>query len=217
MRVTMTCMAIGAMLAAAAAPAAAQTPRHELTVFAGIALGEPSSTDPDDVRILRHRGPFGPFTTTRSSLDGSAEFGVRVGRDLGETLVLEGDFSIAPNHTARERIHYSCEFPPICLVPADALVEEAVVAYHYGAGVGLRLPGGSTWQPMVVAGLGGVTFDGDQIAGTRFAFRAGGALRVVLERLSVRLELVDVVVADHVVTGRAEHDLHLRLGFGLRW
>lgn len=201
-----------------AAPAAAQTGDHELTVFAGVSLGEAKRSSLDGLRVLRRRhGPFGPFDSGRSELDGSAEFGVRFGRYVTDTVTVEGDLSIAPTHTLRERVEFGCEFPPVCLVPPAQTASERVVAWHYGAGVGIDLPGGGGLQPVLLAGLGGVTHDSEAVRETRLAVRLGGALRASLGRLDARFEVLDVIVADHFVTNDAEHDVHVRVGIGVRW
>jgi len=90
------------------------------------------------------------------------------------------------------------------------------VAYHYGANVGIDLTRG-TLRPSVVAGLGAVTYDSEVRRDTAFALRVGAALVAETGRLAIRLELLDVITADHFVTGQAEHDVHVRVGLGVRW
>jgi hypothetical protein len=203
---------------AQAAPAVAQTDNHELTVFAGVSLGDAETGRLDRLHMLQQRhGRFGPFDTGRAELDGSAEFGVRFGRYVTDTVTVEGDVSIAPSHTLRERVEFGCEFPPVCLVPPAQFESERVMAWHYGVGVGIDLPGGGGLRPVLLAGLGGVTHDSDSRTATRLAVRLGGALRASVGRIDARLEVLDVLVADHLVTNDAEHDVHVRVGVGVRW
>jgi hypothetical protein len=35
--------------------------------------------------------------------------------------------------------------------------------------------------------------------------------------MNVRLEILDIIVPEHVVTGDVEHDVHIRVGVGVRW
>jgi hypothetical protein len=68
-----------------------------------------------------------------------------------------------------------------------------------------------------VAGIGGVTHDADGLSESRFTTRVGGALRAAVGALTARLEVVDVIVPDHVATRRTEHDVHVRVGIGVPW
>jgi len=199
--------------------------RNELTVLAGVSLGNPEAASVDFAEILGGVPQIfpTPFTVTSTLLDGSGEFGARYTRTLSDLLSLSGDFSIAPGHRLTERVSFEC--PPgvfcvaangISLVPPDVLISSRVVAYHYGANLGIDLAQGPV-RPMILAGVGGVTFDTEAQTDTVFALRVGGGLRVDHGRLVTRLEVIDVITADHPITGRSEHDVHVRLGFGVRW
>lgn len=218
-----------------AVPAAAQsTGRNELSVFGGVSLADVSVENREGLGFLHRSRPdpaalsLLPFFRTQSSLDGSAEFGARYGRRLTAALSVEGDFSVAPGHELTERIEYGCPDGYACLAnrlegPAGTLLyipdfqtTERMVAYHYGGGVRLSHGWGSL-TPSVSAGLGGVTLSGDDRQESRLAFRVGGALSAAVGSLNTSVELVDVIVPDHFVSGRVEHDVHLRLGLGVRW
>ena len=199
---------------------------NELTVFAGVSFASPESTDPDRPVILG--GGLGsgfvpgPFLQS-VSLDGSAEFGTRYARYLTDTISVGGDFSIAPSHQLTETTGFGCAPGRFCIAGAEPLIFAPevkrvvrVVAYHYGANVGMDLTQG-TLRPSVVAGLGAVTYDSEVRRDTAFALRVGAALVAETGRLAIRLELLDVITADHFVTGQAEHDVHVRVGLGVRW
>lgn len=211
-------------LAVTAVPAFAQTDgRNELSVLAGMSLLDVTSHDLRGVPRGR-RGLTLPFGNTRTtSLDDSVELGVRYGRDISERIAVEADFSIAPGHELRDRLGFDCPPPMFCiagpeiaLFAPDILTTDRVIAYHYGGGVRVDLTEGDI-TPALIAGVGGVAFSGDDFSETDLALRLGGALRVSFNALNVRVEVVDVIVADHFVTKRAEHDLHIRVGFGVRW
>ena len=214
--------------------AAAQTSAgtNELTVFAGVSLASPDKSQSVDPRILQS----GALTTifpgvarTSVKLDGSAEFGARYGRYLSDALSISADFSIAPAHTLTQRLDFGCPDLRLCilnlpglpppggytLIAPDEFVTR-VVAYHYGGNVNFDLLKG-TIRPTVVAGLGAVTYDLETHKETQFAMRVGGGLRADTGRVVIRVELVDVILADHFVTKQAEHDLHVRVGFGVKW
>lgn len=220
------------------APAAAQDARNELVVFGGVSLGE--------VRFSETEDPFGPIlvsfapapNTRSAELSRSAEFGVRYGRAVTNRVSVEVDFSVAPSQDLEERVIFGCPPPLVCIAGPDAslwvpdiLRTRSFVAYHYGGGVRLALADGPI-RPSVVGGLGAVTWDGagashvvGRLAGitdtevreTRLAIRIGGAVAATVGSMAVHLEVLDVIVADHFVTGRTEHDVHVRAGVGVRW
>ena len=213
----------------AAAPVGAQTTgKNELTIFGGFSLAEPTASTSRDPRILSLDHSLIPliyppiFSATRT-LDGSGELGVRYGRDLTDTLTLTGDFSIAPAHELLTHTSLGCPDPLVCIaVPAfaffapDFLFSERVVAYHYGGGLGMKLRPG-TVTPSVSAGLGGVTFAGTDRHESSLAFRIGGGVSAAIRNLTTGIEVLDVIVSEHFVTGRLEHDPHVRITFGVRW
>lgn len=223
-----------------ASPAAAQEGRNELVVFGGISL-----VDVDFSEVEDPFGPilvtFAPAPNRRlADLDGSAEFGARYGRAVTDRITVEADFSVAPSHQLDERIIFGCPPPLVCIASPDISLfvpdiqrTRSFVAYHYGGGVRLALTDGPI-RPSVVGGLGAVTYAasgatpvfghlasvtdiGSDLRETRLAIRLGGAVAATLGSLVTHLEVVDVIVADHFVTGRAEHDVHVRVGIGVRW
>jgi len=223
-----------------AAPAAAQPERNELVVFGGVTLGEIRFSETEDPF-----GPilvsFAPAPNTRvAELAGSAELGARYARALTNRVSIEADFSVAPSHDLEERIVFGCPPPLVCIAGPEAslwvpdiLRTRTFVAYHYGGGVRLALTNGRI-RPSVIGGLGAVTYDGatpprvvGRLAGvtdtdadireTRLAIRFGGAVAATLGSIATHVEILDVIVADHFVTGRAEHDVRVRIGLGVRW
>jgi hypothetical protein len=160
-------------------PAAAEAQRgrgqpalNELTVFGGVSLLNPETTDPDRPVLRWQTGgpesglvPAPYHLSTR--LDGSAEFGVRFSRYVSPGLSVGGDFSVAPSHDLTIRTGFGCPPGRFCILdtePNPDLVipeyryDERVVAYHYGGQVGLDLTRGPI-RPSVIAGIGGVTYD----------------------------------------------------------
>jgi len=215
------------LVAVVATPAGAQTnDRNELTVFGGVSLANLRDVSTDPARILlapRPASPILPSIERTATLGGSADFGARYGRRLSDTLTVEGDFAVAPGHDLEERFASGCPPDALCIagpgvrlfVP-DVLRVDRLVAYHYGGGVRLALLDGAV-RPSVTGGLGGVTFTGSRLTDTRLAFRLGAGVETEVDSLTARLEVVDVIVADHFVTGRTEHDVHVRIGIGVRW
>jgi hypothetical protein len=218
-----------------AAPAAAQgTAKNELTVFGGVSIADVSTQRQEGFGFLRRSKPdprelsLLPFVRTSSSLDGSPEFGVRYGRALSDALVVEGDFSIAPGHDLTEIVEYGCPDGYACLANRDGLgvgtllfvpdrlTTARMVAYHYGGGIRLRRAWGSL-TPSVSGGLGGLTYSGDRQSETQLAVRIGGALSAAGGSHNTTFEVLDVIVPDHFVTNRAAHDVHVRIGLGVRW
>jgi len=201
--------------------AAAQGPvgPNELTVFGGVSLANPRTDDPDRPIVLdRADARLVPAPYLQSaSLGGSAEFGARYDRYLTDVISVGGDFSIAPSHRYTERIGFGCPDGRLCILAPERQIETTVVAYHYGGNVGFDLARGAL-RPSIVAGIGGVTYDGDRGLGdTHVAVRVGGALRADAGRVTLRLEAIDVITPDHFVTGQSEHDVHVRVGVAVRW
>jgi hypothetical protein len=211
-----------------AAPAGAQTTRNELTIFGGVSLIDATTTSPKNPFILALEPAirpliFPPIFGTSRTLDGGAEFGARYGRDVTEALTITGDFSIAPSHELTGRVSWGCPdqrlciaAPDIALFAPDVFLSERVVAYHYGGGLRLNLRRG-TLTPSVAAGVGGVTFAGANRRESSLAFRIGGGVSAAVGNLTAGIEVLDVIVSDHFVTGRVEHDPHVRVTFGVRW
>jgi hypothetical protein len=217
------------LIVATSARAEAQTPAapNELAVFAGASLVSAETNDVNRPIILRGAAPapliFPPPFEFTSALDGSAEFGARYSRYITDRFAATFDYSVAPSHELTETIRYRCPDGRLCIQLAEAALvvpdqqfKSKVVAHHYGAGVGVDLMQGSL-KPSFMAGLGGVTYDTEGQGGSRFAVRIGAALRAESGPTHFRLELLDVITPDHIVTTRAEHDLHVRVGLGVRW
>ena len=72
-------------------------------------------------------------------------------------------------------------------------------------------------MPSIIAGIGGVTFTRTNRRDSTLAFRVGAGLSASFHNLSAGIEALDVIVSDHFVTAEAEHDVHVRLTFGVRW
>lgn len=228
MRATRTAF-LAVLVTLSAVPVGAQpTGKNELSIFGGFSLTDATTTNPKNPYILAVEPAIRPliyppiFGTSRT-LDGGAEFGARYGRDVTDALTLTGDFSIAPSHELTEQGSFGCPEPLFCIaapnlsiVAPDFLFSERVVAYHYGGGLRLNVLRG-TLTPSVTAGLGGVTFAGTNRRETSLAFRIGGGLAASVRNLTTGIEVVDVILSDHFVTGLVEHDVHVRVTFGVRW
>ena len=224
----LTAFALLTILIANVAPAAAQgVGRNELAIFAGVSLGNPEISESSGPLPLRLSGVapliFPLPGTVTSTMDGSAEFGARYSRHVADIVSMEGDFSIAAGHELADRFQFSCPDNRVCLassdialVAPDRLAIERVVAYHYGAGLGVDLTRGAV-RPTLIAGIGGVTHDAGDLRDTQLALRVGGALKADIGTLITRVEVLDVITADHFVTHRSEHDIHVRVGLGVRW
>ena len=221
--ISMVVLAIIAVLYAA--PAVGQPAgRNELSVFGGVSLLDADATDPGDPRILALPArPLiypPPFQFSRS-IGASGEFGVRYGRDVTDSVTFIGDFSIAPAHSATERFGRGC--PELCIsfpaleLYAPGLFSERFVAYHYGGGMRLNVWRGPLVTPAVVAGIGGVTYSGENRSDTQFTLRLGGSVTAAVKNLTTGIEVVDVMVPDHFLTDQLEHDLHVRMSLGVRF
>jgi hypothetical protein len=216
------------MLVAGAAPAAAQgSARNELAIFAGVSLANPETSEssgPLPLRLSSVAPLIFPLpVTVTSTMDGSTEFGARYSRHVTDIVAVEGDFSMAAGHELADRIQFRCPDNRVCIagseisfVAPDRLVTERVVAYHYGAGLGVDLTRGAV-RPVLIAGVGGVTHNAGDLRDTQFTLRVGGALEADIGTLTTRVEVLDVIAADHFVTHRSEHDIHVRVGLGVRW
>lgn len=217
-----------------ASPALAQPEggRSELTVFAGASLASPK-TDNVDFGLPMPAGRWlgstvlptifpGPSSVS-AKLGGSAEFGARYDWYLTDIVSVGGDFSIAPSHELSTTVRFGCPDGRLCiaegmpsLVIPDQSLDTNVVAYHYGGNVGIDLLDGDL-RPMVIAGVGAVSYEGSRTSETQFAFRIGGAFKADAGPVVIRLEAIDIITPDHFVSGQAEHDLHVRVGVGVRW
>jgi len=228
-----------------AVPAIAQTPgKNELSVFGGISLLDASTTNSITPLLLDALPSIGtlvypPILGTSRKLGSSGEFGVRYGREATETITVTGDFSVAPAHELSNRLSSGCPEPLACIaaqaegsigigfeggVPVgfpfpipDVLFSERVVAYHYGGGLRLHVLPTSTLKPAVVAGIGGVTYAGTRRRESQFVLRIGGSITASVRNLSTTIEVLDAIVPDHYVSDNVEHDVHIRIAFGVHW
>ena len=214
----------------AAAPSADAQPDdpNELTVFGGLSLLAAETTEARNPIILDV--PSGlrpaifppPIVTSLRALDASGEFGVRYGRDLTDTVTFVGDFAVAPAHELTEEVSYGCPEPFFCIALPAGLVapnvrfSDRVVAYHYGGALQLNLRRRGL-TPSVIAGLGGVTYATTGRSRTHFAFRLGGRVAAEVGPVTTSIEVFDAMVTDHFVTDRLEHDVHARIGVGVRF
>jgi hypothetical protein len=232
--VTRTLFPLLLILTSAATAGAQTNTRSELTVFGGLSLIDLTNTaeiGPFPLQIDARLLPliYPPiFSGLTKRFDGGAEFGVRYGRDLTETLTLTGDFSMVPGHELRVHTRSFCPEEVLCiarpalgLLAPDFVLSERVTAYHYGGGFRWNILrtdlNSSTLTPSVIAGLGGVTFSGMQESDSSLTFRIGAGLTTAYRSVSAGVEVVDVIESGHFVTGDTENDVHFRLTFGVRF
>ena len=229
---TVLVLLIALTLAGPSFAAAQPDDPNELTVFGGLSLIDAESIEPLDVTILALPPRFQallqplifppPRLTLSRSLEASGMLGVRYGRDLTDTVTVIGDVAVAPAHDLDEEVNYSCPEPLVCIAGPAALVApnvrltENVVGYHYGAGLQFNLRRRGL-VPSAIAGLGGVTYATPGRTRTHFTFRFGGRIAAPVGPLVTSIEVIDVVVTDHFVTGEIAHDVHARVGIGLRF
>jgi hypothetical protein len=159
----------------------------------------------------------------RRVLGRSFLFGVQYSYYISDRATLEGTFSVAPAHDLEREFSFDCPDTRVCALlgtgTRDApfrMDDTTVVTYHYGANLGFDLTRGS-WRPMALAGLGGVSFDGEGDSRTSFVFRFGGGVKGYFGRLGVRADVSDNLVFDHFLTGGTEHDLQVRGGVLVHW
>ncbi len=69
----------------------------------------------------------------------------------------------------------------------------------------------------MIAGLGGVTYSMPNEGRSHFSVRLGGRVAASAGRLTTSIEVLDAIVTDHFVTNEVEHDVHVRIGFGVRF
>lgn len=222
-------------LAAPIAVAGGEGGRTEITLLLGASLQEPSMTRrfPDFYYLRGGPTPLSGFEE-RTSLGGSVLQGFKVGRALGDRVVLEAGFSIAPTHERRIESDFPGSHCPECVVaydgttsvatsdghlipfPVPGLLEERVVAYGYDAGMTFDLATGAV-RPYVLLGAGGVTYDAStEPTQTDFRLSLGGGLRLGSGSVRARVEVVDALTPDHFLTGDTEHDVQVRFGVSVR-
>jgi hypothetical protein len=120
-----------------------------------------------------------------------------------------------------ERFAFPCPeaciaVPGLALYAPDYLFSQRIVAYHYGGGMRLNLRQGPL-VPSVLAGLGGVTYSGDQRSDSQFTVRLGGSVTAAVGRMTTGIEVLDVMVPDQFFTNDLEHDVHVRISLGVKF
>ena len=99
---------------------------------------------------------------------------------------------------------------------SDELRTRSLTAWHYGAGLAYDVTGGDV-RPVIIFGAGGVSYSGAREGSTDFALRFGAGLKVLFGGVGGRVDVVDHLVTDHWLTGKAEHDIHATAGFLVRF
>jgi hypothetical protein len=231
-----------ALLAAAPALAADQTgaePKNEIVVFGGASILDAARNQDRTVGIpgwMGDRWPGFPEIRVQSetSLGGSALFGARYSRYVKGRLAVEADLSVAPTHDLEvggalcldSRCFGGAEGDrmrgPWGMGPGrgdfdlEGLRSRNLTAWHYGGGLAYDITGGDV-RPVVIFGAGGVSYSGSRESSTDFALRFGLGLKVLFGRMGGRIDVVDHLVTDHFLTGKAEHDIHATAGFLVRF
>src|SRR5262249_38607114 len=172
--------------------------------------------------------PAGPIRTLLSGslrlqthVGGSMLEGFEVARRVGSRGWIETGLQLAPMHTRRRSVSFECPAEVGALLGAGSLddalsTEDRVVAYHYSLGFAYELTRGEV-RPFLSAGIGAVTYDIPDDTNTDLAFDVGAGVRLGLsEHVGARLEVLDRIVIDHFLSGRTEHDLHVRAGVTFR-
>jgi len=231
-----------ALLAAAPALAAdgpSAEPKNEIVVFGGASILDATRNEDTTVGIpawIGDRWPGFPDiqVRTETSLGGSALFGARYSRYVKGRLAVEADFSVAPTHDFQ--VGGALCLDGRCYGRAEGgrvrgpwgqgpgwedsdfedLRSRNLTAWHYGGGLAYDITGGDV-RPVVIFGAGGVSYSGVGESSTDFALRFGAGLKVLFGRVGGRVDVVDHLVTDHFLTGKAEHDIHATAGFLVRF
>jgi hypothetical protein len=169
-------------------------------------------------------------------LGGSFVQGLAFGRRLGGHVLAEVAFAIAPGRKMAQRYSSYPEYAvdarasmpclPFaegsgstssgCYIPPNEYTDSTrVVSYEYGASIAVDLGGRST-RPFLSAGVGAVTYAFEHDTDTDLRLSFGAGIRRTFGRLGARLELIDFVSPDAVVSGEVEHDVQIRVGLQLR-
>jgi len=224
-------LAAGTAASSTAAPTA-DDHRWEVTLEAGASLlsAEDSgqSFTGGDLPLLGSVLPAGAIRALlpsslrlQTSIGGSMLEGFQLSRRLGSRAWIETGLLIAPMHTRRRALSFSCP-ADVCALAGlgslgDALaVEDRVTAYHYGLGFSYELARGEV-RPFLSAGVGAVTYDIPSDAKTDLAFDVGAGVRLGFnEHVGARLEVADRIIIDQFLSGQTEHDVHVRAGVVFR-
>lgn len=202
----------------------------EITLFFGVSLLDAEATSPGPFPLgppfvegpepIPVPIPFPPRFDLRRSLRSSFLQGFRVARYVGGRAQVAGSFAIAPSHHLRREASFDCPPGRVCALSGRGAVPEIeegpnVVAYHYDLGFAYDLARGDV-RPFLGFGVGGVSYDTPGRVETDLAFSVGGGVKMYFGKHGAQLEVVDKVVPDHFLSGRAEHDVQLRGGFLVR-
>jgi hypothetical protein len=147
--------------------------------------------------------------------------GFQVSRRLGSRAWIETGLLIAPMHSWRREVSFSCPAQICALAGLPTLgdglsTEDRITAYHYGLGFAYELARGEV-RPFLSVGLGAVTYDIPNAAQTDLAFDVGAGVRLGFsDRVGARLEVADRIVPDHFLSAGTEHDVHVRAGVVFR-
>lgn len=223
----------------AAADATAPEFKNEIVVFGGASILDATRNQDATVGVpgwMGDRWPGFPDiqVQTGTSLGGSALFGARYSRYVKGRLAVEADLAVAPTHDLEVggalcldgRCFGGAEGGrvrgPWGMGPGrgdldfDDFRSRNLTAWHYGAGLAYDITGGDV-RPVVIFGAGGVSYSGARQGSTDFALRFGAGLKVLFGRVGGRVDVVDHLVTDHFLTGKAEHDIHATAGFLVRF
>lgn len=215
--------------------------RNEVVVFGGASILDASRSDTRTLGLPSWPGDRWPTfpeiqVNADASLGSSALFGVRYSRYVKGRLAVEADFAVAPTHDleaggelcvggrcfgrpGRDRGQGPWPWgrgPSLEDFDLDDLRTRSVTAWHYGGGLTYDVTGGDV-RPFVVFGAGGVSYSGARESSTDFALRFGGGLKILFGRVGARVDVVDHLVVDHFLSGKAEHDIHATAGLLVRF
>lgn len=213
------------VLLLAPALAGAEPGKVEITILGGGSLLEvrQTSVTPPCLECVVPLGagqvlpvPLPPIRFSESrSLGRGVLIGFRVGYDLSDRAEIEAGFAVEPSRTLRSDFAIGCPAGRPCPFLVRRPEAEKVAGYDYDAAFLFHLTRARV-RPFLTAGIGGMSFDAPDRTRTNFAFRYGAGLKVGVGRMGVRVDVVDALVFDHFLTGRAEHDLRVRGGVSFR-
>jgi hypothetical protein len=230
-------------LAAAPAVAADNPPtldpaRSEVSVFGGLSILDAHGTTAT-VSVTDPRTGSEVSVPVRAEMGNGGLFGARYAFYLRKQLAVEADLAVAPGQRYEGGVGACATSGPCTWTPPGAGDRDFgaygrgmrggrffgpdghgfgrdLTAWHYGAGLTYDLLGGDV-RPYVTAGAGGVSYDGPGRTETDFVVRFGGGLKVYFGRVGARVDVVDHLVIDQFVSGRAEHDVHATGGVLVRF
>jgi hypothetical protein len=230
-------------LAAARAVAADNPPtldpaRNEVSVFGGISLLDAHGTL-NPVTVTDPRTGTEVSVPPRTEMGNAGLFGVRYAFYLRKQLAVEADFAVAPSQRYEGGAASCTTAGPCVWTPPDNDNDARagggrgmwggrffgpdghgfgrdLTAWHYGVGLTYDVLGGDV-RPYVTAGAGGVSYDGSGRTETDFVVRFGGGLKAYFGRIGARVDVVDHLVFDQLVSGKAEHDVHATGGVLIRF